>query len=54
MRNKVRFISGDSECAAWHYPGSNVPFLDEHERAVEAELAFLSAHLLERTEAGRM
>jgi len=22
-RQKVRFISGDTECAAWHYPGSN-------------------------------
>ncbi|MGO4615846.1 alpha/beta hydrolase [Nocardia sp. 2YAB30] len=22
-RNKVRFISGDTECVAWHYPGSN-------------------------------
>ena len=22
-RNKVRFISGDTECAAWHYPGTN-------------------------------
>jgi uncharacterized protein len=21
-RNKIRFASGDSECAAWHYPGS--------------------------------
>jgi pimeloyl-ACP methyl ester carboxylesterase len=22
-RNKVRFASGDTECAAWHYPGTN-------------------------------
>src|SRR5580693_8358586 len=22
-RGKVRFASGDTECAAWHYPGSN-------------------------------
>src|ERR1700733_13035930 len=22
-REKVRFSSGDTECAAWHYPGSN-------------------------------
>ncbi len=22
-RKKVRFISGDTECAAWHYPGTN-------------------------------
>ena len=22
-RGKVRFVSGDTECAAWHYPGSN-------------------------------
>jgi fermentation-respiration switch protein FrsA (DUF1100 family) len=22
-REKVRFASGDTECAAWHYPGSN-------------------------------
>jgi fermentation-respiration switch protein FrsA (DUF1100 family) len=22
-REKVRFVSGDTECAAWHYPGSN-------------------------------
>lgn len=22
-REKVRFISGDTECAAWHYPGTN-------------------------------
>jgi fermentation-respiration switch protein FrsA (DUF1100 family) len=22
-REKVRFVSGDAECAAWHYPGSN-------------------------------
>jgi uncharacterized protein len=23
QRGKVRFISSDTECAAWHYPGSN-------------------------------
>jgi hypothetical protein len=23
QREKVRFVSGDAECAAWHYPGSN-------------------------------
>ncbi len=23
QRQKVRFISGDTECAAWHYPGTN-------------------------------
>ena len=23
MREKVRFASGDTECAAWHYPGTN-------------------------------
>jgi len=23
VREKVRFVSGDAECAAWHYPGSN-------------------------------
>ena len=23
-RQKVRFPSGDSTCAAWHYPGTNV------------------------------
>jgi uncharacterized protein len=23
QREKVRFISGDTECAAWHYPGTN-------------------------------
>ena len=22
-REKVRFISGDTECAAWHYPGTS-------------------------------
>ncbi len=22
-REKVRFVSGDAECVAWHYPGSN-------------------------------
>jgi pimeloyl-ACP methyl ester carboxylesterase len=22
-RDKVRFVSGDAECAAWHYPGTN-------------------------------
>jgi uncharacterized protein len=22
-RDKVRFVSGDTECAAWHYPGTN-------------------------------
>lgn len=22
-RQKVRFVSGDTECAAWHYPGTN-------------------------------
>jgi uncharacterized protein len=22
-REKVRFVSGDAECAAWHYPGTN-------------------------------
>jgi fermentation-respiration switch protein FrsA (DUF1100 family) len=22
-RKKVRFVSGDTECAAWHYPGAN-------------------------------
>jgi fermentation-respiration switch protein FrsA (DUF1100 family) len=22
-REKVRFVSGDTECAAWHYPGTN-------------------------------
>jgi uncharacterized protein len=22
-RQKVRFVSGDAECAAWHYPGTN-------------------------------
>ena len=22
-RTKVRFVSGDTECVAWHYPGSN-------------------------------
>jgi uncharacterized protein len=22
-RKKIRFISGDTECAAWHYPGAN-------------------------------
>jgi pimeloyl-ACP methyl ester carboxylesterase len=23
-REKVRFVSGDAECAAWHYPGTNL------------------------------
>ena len=23
QREKVRFVSGDNECAAWHYPGTN-------------------------------
>lgn len=23
QREKVRFVSGDAECAAWHYPGAN-------------------------------
>jgi pimeloyl-ACP methyl ester carboxylesterase len=23
QREKVRFVSGDRECAAWHYPGTN-------------------------------
>ena len=23
QREKVRFVSGDAECAAWHYPGTN-------------------------------
>jgi pimeloyl-ACP methyl ester carboxylesterase len=23
VRDKIRFISGDAECAAWHYPGTN-------------------------------
>ncbi|MGH3380263.1 MAG: alpha/beta hydrolase, partial [Actinoallomurus sp.] len=23
VREKVRFVSGDAECAAWHYPGRN-------------------------------
>jgi uncharacterized protein len=23
LRDKVRFVSGDAECAAWHYPGTN-------------------------------
>jgi pimeloyl-ACP methyl ester carboxylesterase len=23
LREKVRFVSGDSECVAWHYPGTN-------------------------------
>ncbi|MFI0220723.1 alpha/beta hydrolase [Streptomyces lydicus] len=23
QREKVRFVSGDTSCAAWHYPGSN-------------------------------
>ena len=23
QREKVRFVSGDTECAAWHYPGTN-------------------------------
>ena len=22
-REKIRFASGGSECAAWHYPGNN-------------------------------
>jgi hypothetical protein len=22
-RQKVRFVSGDNECVAWHYPGTN-------------------------------
>ena len=22
-RHKIRFTSGDTECAAWHYPGAN-------------------------------
>jgi hypothetical protein len=22
-KKKVRFVSGDTECAAWHYPGTN-------------------------------
>ncbi len=22
QREKVRFVSGDTECAAWHYPGT--------------------------------
>jgi uncharacterized protein len=22
-RQRIRFASGDSECAAWHYPGTN-------------------------------
>src|SRR5438876_4997445 len=22
-RQKIRFVSGDTECAAWHYPGTN-------------------------------
>src|SRR6266568_698160 len=22
-RQKVRFVSGDTECVAWHYPGTN-------------------------------
>jgi len=23
QREKIRFVSGDGECAAWHYPGTN-------------------------------
>jgi uncharacterized protein len=23
VRDKLRFVSGDTECAAWHYPGTN-------------------------------
>jgi pimeloyl-ACP methyl ester carboxylesterase len=33
--------------------GHYAPFLDEHERAAAAEVAFLRAHLLENAEAGR-
>lgn len=22
-REKVHFVSGDTKCAAWHYPGTN-------------------------------
>jgi alpha-beta hydrolase superfamily lysophospholipase len=101
-REKARFASEGTECAAWHYPGTNgacvvmagggavtkepgtdpfakrfheagfsvlafdyrrlgesggrpgghyEPFLGGHERAVEAELAFLRRHLLDRTRA---
>jgi len=23
VREKVRFVSSDAECVAWHYPGAN-------------------------------
>jgi hypothetical protein len=30
QREKVRFLSGDTECAAWHYPRTELSFLRRH------------------------
>ena len=58
-REKVRFISGDTRCAAWHYPGTNGACVivagggGGHEQAVEAELSFLRRHLPDHPPADR-
>ena len=39
LRQKAHFRSGDTTCAAWHYPGINGG-------CVATELSFLRRHLL--------
>jgi hypothetical protein len=46
-RDKVRFVSGDTECAAWHYPGTGAC------SASGGQLSFLRRHLLDAANADR-
>jgi hypothetical protein len=62
-RQKVRFPSGDTACAAWHYqraprgevvrlPGGHYePFMGGHDHAAEVQLSFLRRHLLDGSQA---
>lgn len=51
MRQKVRFASGDTECAAWYHPGTNGAcvimtggFAVTKEQATDRLVPFLDAH----------
>jgi pimeloyl-ACP methyl ester carboxylesterase len=51
----VRAVRQASRGELVRLPGGHyAPFLDEHERAVAAEVSFLRAHLLDHAEAGRL
>jgi hypothetical protein len=52
-REKVRFVSGGTECAAWHYQGTNGACVIMAGGFAVTELSFLRRHLLDHAPADR-